>query len=172
MSQEARRQQQADAPRSGTLSGGKLDTDTKSRRAPPGRPPVAPSLVTRDVDLQNLHDRVRKDYDESVRGMRNLGIVPDIDDAESHENGAPVVEAGDTARANQEKDVSFATRQRVFERVNRLALALERIESGAYGSCSICDQPIEPARLAVMPEADTCLRCQEELEHSPGRQIA
>jgi DnaK suppressor protein len=118
----------------------------------------------------SLRDRVRRDYDEAVRRLRDFGS-PDVDDAESREIGAPVVEEGDTAQANEQQEMSFATRQRFSERIRRLASALERIESGAYGTCSACGQPIERARLAALPEAETCLRCQEELERSTGRRV-
>jgi RNA polymerase-binding transcription factor len=68
--------------------------------------------------------------------------------------------------------MSFATRQRLSERIHRLAGALDRMEAGTHGMCSVCGEPIERARLAAMPEADTCLRCQAELEGSRYRRIA
>jgi len=39
--------------------------------------------------------------------------------------------------------------------------ALERIDSGTYGRCSNCDRFIERERLEVIPEADTCIKCQD-----------
>jgi RNA polymerase-binding transcription factor DksA len=38
--------------------------------------------------------------------------------------------------------------------------ALERLENGAYGVCLHCEQPIPYGRLAVIPEATTCLGCK------------
>jgi RNA polymerase-binding transcription factor DksA len=37
--------------------------------------------------------------------------------------------------------------------------ALRRIESGDYGVCVSCREPIDPKRLAAMPTADTCIAC-------------
>jgi DnaK suppressor protein len=34
--------------------------------------------------------------------------------------------------------------------------ALEKIESGTYGICEVCQEPIEEDRLDVEPEARTC----------------
>jgi DnaK suppressor protein len=172
MAPAPRKQQKVDAQRIGTLSPGKLDTDKAPGRTPRMPPPAEPSRTATDVDLDTLRDRVRQDYDEAIRRLRDLGIAPDVDDAASRENGAPGVEEGDTAQANEQQEMSFATRQRLSERIKRLAGALERIESGTYGTCSVCGEPIERARLAAMPEADTCLRCQEELERSKGRRVA
>jgi RNA polymerase-binding transcription factor len=123
-------------------------------------------------DVGALRRRVRQEYDEAVRRLRGVGIVPDVNDAETGDAGALVVEEGDVAQANERQEMSFVTRQHLSERVNRLAAALERIDLGTYGTCSVCGEPIEPARLSAIPEADTCVRCQEELERSRAHEVA
>ena len=40
-----------------------------------------------------------------------------------------------------------------------VAAALARLESGVYGACSHCGDPIPFGRLLVMPEATHCLPC-------------
>ncbi|MCW2632296.1 MAG: conjugal transfer protein TraR [Pseudonocardia sp.] len=42
--------------------------------------------------------------------------------------------------------------------------ALQRIEDGTYGRCSVDGEPIDDARLEARPEAEMCLRHQEEAE--------
>ena len=37
--------------------------------------------------------------------------------------------------------------------------SLRRIESGAYGSCVHCGEPIDRKRLDAVPTADTCIHC-------------
>lgn len=54
-------------------------------------------------------------------------------------------------------------------RVNRLSAALDRLNDGEYGTCVECGEAISPARLHVMPEVQTCVRCQDRLERF-GRQ--
>jgi len=41
--------------------------------------------------------------------------------------------------------------------------ALDRIESGEYGHCGECDEPISRKRLEAIPWARHCIECQEEL---------
>lgn len=41
--------------------------------------------------------------------------------------------------------------------------ALDRIESGEYGHCGECDEPISKKRLEAIPWARHCIECQEEL---------
>ncbi len=42
--------------------------------------------------------------------------------------------------------------------------ALGRIESGQYGRCEECDEPILMQRLKALPWATRCVACQEETE--------
>jgi RNA polymerase-binding protein DksA len=61
-------------------------------------------------------------------------------------------------------DVTIA---RVVERLSdaelmqlqRIGLALARLEDGTYGTCALCGEPIPRARLSVVPEADRCAAC-------------
>jgi len=39
--------------------------------------------------------------------------------------------------------------------------ALERIADGSYGFCDKCGGPIEPDRLAAVPQAEYCGRCAQ-----------
>jgi len=43
--------------------------------------------------------------------------------------------------------------------VRQIRGALKRIESGHYGVCAACGQPIGAARLTAVPTAVTCLQC-------------
>jgi len=45
-----------------------------------------------------------------------------------------------------------------------IEVALNRIESGEYGLCEECDEPIILRRLKALPWATRCVACQEESE--------
>ncbi len=49
------------------------------------------------------------------------------------------------------------------ERLRLVNEALDRIQAGDYGVCLNCDQPIPTKRLAAVPWARYCVKCQEEL---------
>ncbi len=40
--------------------------------------------------------------------------------------------------------------------------ALERIESGSYGICSLCGQPVAAERLRLRPYITTCIACADK----------
>jgi DnaK suppressor protein len=48
--------------------------------------------------------------------------------------------------------------------------AVERIASGEYGSCQECGEEINPKRLAAVPWAALCLRCQENADANSATQ--
>lgn len=70
----------------------------------------------------------------------------------------------DEIQANERREIGFATRELLVLHVNRLSAALERVADGTYGVCGECSEPISPARLRALPDAQTCLRCQDRLE--------
>jgi DnaK suppressor protein len=45
--------------------------------------------------------------------------------------------------------------------------ALSRIRDGSFGTCQECEGEIHPKRLAAMPWAVLCLRCQEVADRNP-----
>ena len=72
----------------------------------------------------------------------------------------------DEIQANERREIGFATRELLVDRVNRITAALERLDAGEYGVCTECGEEIAPARLRVMPEVLTCVRCQDRLERA------
>jgi len=45
------------------------------------------------------------------------------------------------------------------EHLDEIDDALERVRTGAYGTCEVCGQPIAAGRLEVRPFATTCITC-------------
>jgi DnaK suppressor protein len=57
----------------------------------------------------------------------------------------------------------FAVRSLELENgwLRQIDAALNRIDDGEFGTCLECEEPISPKRLAAVPWATYCLRCQE-----------
>lgn len=55
--------------------------------------------------------------------------------------------------------------QKVLEEIND---ALIRIETGAFGTCEMCNKPLPAARLAAIPYARFCLKCKRKEEELSG----
>ena len=84
-------------------------------------------------------------------------------------SNAPFADLLDDSQANASREIGLATRARLAERVARLAAALDRLSDGQYGVCAECAKPIPPARLQALPEAPTCVACQDGLERLDRR---
>jgi DnaK suppressor protein len=70
-----------------------------------------------------------------------------------------------------EGDPNFAEREKVMalvmeleRKLGTIVYALLRAENGTYGICERCGEPIDPARLEVLPEATLCVRCKTTTE--------
>lgn len=45
-----------------------------------------------------------------------------------------------------------------------VSAALERTQDGSYGQCLNCEEDISPKRLAAIPWAEFCIKCQEQAD--------
>jgi RNA polymerase-binding transcription factor DksA len=70
----------------------------------------------------------------------------------------------DAGQVSGSREIGFATRELLVERVKRLVAALDRLSTGEYGTCVECAKAISAARLRAAPEVPTCVRCQGKLE--------
>ena len=115
---------------------------------------------------RKVRERIERERDEAVGQLRDIGIMPDeMGDGLTGEVSKPRDE-GDQAQASERLDLSFMTRERLAEKINRLTAALERLNEGTYGQCEMCGQEIERNRLEALPEAMRCLECQTRIERA------
>jgi RNA polymerase-binding transcription factor DksA len=57
-----------------------------------------------------------------------------------------------------ERSQAAALQQAARRRLAEIDDALDRLDRGTYGLCTVCGQPIPPARLAARPFASRCVR--------------
>ena len=62
--------------------------------------------------------------------------------------------------AERETMLGLASKQQSL--VDKIDRALERIEQGSYGVCSMCASPIPDERLKALPEASACMKCMKK----------
>ena len=113
-----------------------------------------------EKELWGAMNRLRR-VDGSVALEEMPGVIGD---------NSPFADEVDEIQANEGREIGFATRTLLVERVHKLRTALEHVRNGDYGTCVECSEPISPARLRAMPEVETCVRCQDRIERY-GRQL-
>jgi DnaK suppressor protein len=73
--------------------------------------------------------------------------------------------------ASSESGLAFIGRLRERERilVQKIDLALSKIEDGSYGTCTGCGEDIGQKRLEARPVAELCIDCKSQQEKLEGR---
>jgi len=66
--------------------------------------------------------------------------------------------------AMQAQAMAKESRRRRERMLRNIATALVRVETGEYGLCQSCDEPIHEKRLALDPTALLCIQCAEKAE--------
>lgn len=119
--------------------------------------------------MNSIKERLEQDLRTVVGRLRQMDGAVALEDLPG-----PIVSAdGDDVDGIQEsvrREIGFATRELLVERVHRLQAALDRLREGEYGTCVECGENIAPARLRALPEVQTCVRCQDRLERL-GRRL-
>ena len=67
----------------------------------------------------------------------------------------------ETVQLAGQREFAARTLEREAKNLMLIGAALKRIDNGEFGICLDCEDPISPKRLAAMPWAAYCLRCQE-----------
>ena len=92
--------------------------------------------------------------------QRILRIATDLYDMESERD----IEYTDHAQEEAVNDTMIAQDEHSRHLTEEIQAALARLAEGTYGVCERCGEPINPARLEVLPTARRCVPCQEEVE--------
>ena len=120
--------------------------------------------------MDDIRERLDHHLTAALSRLRQLGgsvAVEELPGAIG--DNSPFSDEVDEIQANASREISFATRERLVERVNRLSAALDRLNDGEYGVCVECAGRISPARLHAVPEVLTCVRCQDVIERFAPR---
>jgi len=108
--------------------------------------------------LEEMKGEIISDVEQTLSDMTSqTGNIPDPND-----------------RATIESDREFELRLRGRERklLNKIEMAIARIDNGSYGICASCEEPIDIKRLQARPVATHCIDCkleQERREKNLGR---
>lgn len=70
----------------------------------------------------------------------------------------------DLGSSNFERDQEVALAQNAREMADQARLALHLFDTGNYGRCEVCGEPIGKGRLQVFPRATLCVTCKQREE--------
>ena len=80
--------------------------------------------------------------------------------ANERREGSPFGKREEEAAESFELERRLALEKRIRDQLADVEHALNKFEQGTYGLCDRCGQPIDPARLEALPQANLCLSCK------------
>lgn len=92
-----------------------------------------------------------------------------VDELAQLEEKVRVIEAeyagalADPGMIQEDRDTVRIVLESARSAAEEARLALKRARSGEYGVCRACGKPIGAERLEALPDATTCIECQERL---------
>jgi len=69
----------------------------------------------------------------------------------------------DQAQVSHDEFVSLHLNSLDYSQLRLVEEALDRLDSGDYGTCQHCERPIAAKRLSALPWARYCVECQENI---------
>jgi DnaK suppressor protein len=83
----------------------------------------------------------------------------------------PLAEECERTVLARQRELTVELVDRASKRLREVEAALRRLLKGDYGACIDCDEPIPVRRLAAIPWASRCVRCQEAADSAGGSSI-
>ncbi len=111
-------------------------------------------------------EEVRAELRADILRMERAVEVAEADLADLFSDGSEGAgrDAADVGSSNFERDQEMSLAQNAREMLEQAQLAYKRFESGEYGYCESCGNPIGKDRLQVFPRATMCLSCKQREE--------
>ena len=80
--------------------------------------------------------------------------------------GSPFGKREEEATESMELEKRLALESRLHSLLAEVDRALQKMDSGTYGQCDICNAPIDPARMEALPQAILCLSCRQKMKNA------
>lgn len=109
---------------------------------------------------------IRKELLADIARMERAIEVAEAGLADLFEEGTDGAgrDPADVGSSNFERDQEMSLAQNARDMLEQAQLAFRMFESGEYGSCESCGQPIGKDRLQVFPRATMCVTCKQREE--------
>ena len=119
--------------------------------APAVAPPPAPAPPTDPVHVLLLAKRrelTGNFYETKFDTLAKMGRVAD----------------DDQAQMSHEEYISLQRNGMDYQTLRQVNAAIDRVQSGDYGICAACEEPISEKRLKAIPWAKYCIVCQDRAQ--------
>jgi len=105
--------------------------------------------------LRSRLESERKRLTEELEQLKST-----VRPADERREGSPFGKREEEATESFELEKRLTLEKRIRAQLAEVEHALSKFEDGTYGFCDSCGQPIDPARLEALPQANLCLPCK------------
>jgi DnaK suppressor protein len=70
------------------------------------------------------------------------------------------------ATESMEMEKRLALENRLNGLLKEVERALQKMDDGSYGTCDMCQSPIDPARMEALPQAILCMNCRQKAKNA------
>lgn len=112
--------------------------------------------------MDQIRERLEKELKMTATRLRQISRPDELEELPA--SLGSIFDDVDKIQIDQTREMGLMTKGRLVQRANRLVGALKRVEAGTYGECVECGDTIKAARLKALPEVETCLICQDQIE--------
>ena len=124
---------------------------------------MAATNGSRDHELRKMLEDRRRELILEVQGR--------IRDARTDSTKErQVLDQGESSEVDIQEDIEFALIQMKAETLNKIDVALRRLNEDTYGVCFECGAEIAERRLRALPFAVRCRDCEEARETAEQRE--
>jgi len=115
--------------------------------------------------LESYRKLLMDSKEDILHDIKNMNAVNSADGKDSQGDvSGHALHMADVATDMYDREFNLGLASNDRELLNKIEKALRRIDENEFGICTECKKPIKEARLKAIPYAETCLKCQEELE--------
>ncbi len=111
------------------------------------------------IDSTEKKALMAKINEKIAQAEKEIEHLEDVTKPISPENSIGRVSRMD---AINNKSVAEAALRSSRKKLNKLRLALTKIDDSGFGICKMCKEPIPSPRLMFMPESTRCVRCADK----------
>lgn len=113
------------------------------------------------IDLREFRVRLETERVRLINEVEQLKVG--ISTADERREGSPFGKREEEATEALELEKRLAMEKSLKGQLAEIEHALAKLEKGTYALCDMCQQPIDPARLHALPQANLCLKCKAQL---------
>lgn len=112
------------------------------------------------INFKALRSRLESELKRLTEELEQMKTS--VRPSDERREGSPFGKREEEASESFELEKRLALEKRIRDQMAEIEHALQKFEQNTYGRCDSCGQPIDPARLEALPQANLCLNCKAQ----------